>query len=65
MKKQTLGGATTWVLEAPTGPHQLTGAVDTSLAGRRVEVEGQLAEAQFGFAMTGPVIAVRSMRALS
>jgi hypothetical protein len=58
-----LGGSKTWILEGPEGPHELKGAVDASLLGRRVTVHGELAEAQFGFSMSGPVIDVRRMEA--
>ncbi len=64
LSMRELGGAKTWVLDAPEGPHELRGAVDSSLIGRRVRVEGELAAAQFGFAMSGPVVRVTRMEAL-
>lgn len=63
LRVRELGGSKTFVLEGPEGPHELRGAIDASLVDRRVRVEGELAPAQFGFAMSGPVVEVRRMRA--
>ena len=63
LRVQELGGAKTFVLESADGPHELQGAVDAALVGRRVRVQGELAEQQFGFAMTGPILKVRRVEA--
>ena len=63
LKRKQLGGSTTFVLEAAAGPHELRGSVDASLVGKTVRVTGELAEAQFGFAMSGPILTVERMEA--
>lgn len=63
LRRQQLGGSTTWTLETNEGPLQLQGAVPAKLEGARVRVRGREAAQQFGFAMTGPIIEVRSVEA--
>jgi len=50
-----------WQIRAKEGTFTLRGRVPPGLAGRDVEVEGELDEG-FGFSMTGPAIAVRNVR---
>jgi hypothetical protein len=45
--------------------YQLAGAdADLIVEGARVEVEGKIDEGAMGFGMTGPTIAVKSMKSL-
>ncbi len=61
LRRQELGGSTTWTLETARGPVQLRGSVPAKLEGTRVRVRGREAEQQFGFAMTGPVVQTDSI----
>ncbi len=61
LRRQELGGSTTWTLETSGGPFELRGSVPAKLEGRRVRVRGRRAEQQFGFAMTGPVLEADSV----
>lgn len=63
-KTDVEGGA--WLLRSDQGVvYQLQGgAADLRQEGRRVELEGQIAEASFGIAMMGDVLEVKSHRFL-
>lgn len=53
----------TWILDADDGQsYQLVGEIPSGLIGRKVRVQGERADAGFGFAMAGEVIAVRAIR---
>lgn len=58
-------GGPTLILRADDGQRfQLKGDVPRRWVGQRVRVHGSPAEAQFGFAMVGPIIDVRRVEAL-
>jgi hypothetical protein len=64
MKKNELSGGF-WELHAEDGKtYQLSGADPTLLEeGAEVEIEGKIDKQAFGIGMTGPTIAVKSMKA--
>ncbi len=63
LTRQELGGAATWTLTPDEGePVQLTGQIDSSLAGRRVTATVREAEQGFGFSMVGPIYQVLEIR---
>ncbi len=62
--RDDFGGPVLMLRTAGGQTWQLEGDVPPSLIGRRVRVRGAEAEAQFGFAMVGPVIAVQRIEAL-
>ncbi len=62
LKRVDLGPGA-WVLDTPDGQrYQLAGDIPAELAGKRVKVEGKV-ENGFSFAMTGPTLRVKAIRA--
>jgi Protein of unknown function (DUF5818) len=54
-----------WVLETDDGEtYQLVGSVDGCKDGARVEVEGKVDKGAMGIGMTGPQLAVQSIKAV-
>lgn len=62
--RDDFGGPVLMLRTADGQTYQLEGDVSPALVGRRVRVHGAQAEAQFGFAMVGPVIAVQRVEPL-
>ncbi len=61
LDRQHFGPDPVWVLECAEGNFELIGEVPEDLINRQVVVDGELAEAAFGFAMAGQRFTVKSI----
>lgn len=65
LRLESFGGETC-ILETRDGDQwQLVGSVDRALVGQQVRVTGAPANAQFGFAMAGPVFEARGIELIT